>query len=399
MSSVSQAGADASYEGGAFHPELDKGRASGTVRLTAGAVHFTSAGGQVELPLAGLKIALGGASDRLIFFTHPNLPDTTIHTADHAILNHPVLAQRPELTAQVGRVRKKKLTAWAVMLVVVLVLVGGLVALVLCKDTLVKTAAKGVPVDWEVKLGDKLFEPMRLAKQFVNDPALDAQFKELTAPLLAGMQDTRYPLKFHIVEDPTLNAFAMPGGHVVVHSGLLLAAETPEEVAGVLAHEIAHVTQRHAFRSVISSAGLYTILQCFIGDASSLLATIANNSALLLDRKFSRDFEREADDTGWRYLLQSDIEPQGMIRFFKKMREEEQKLLQQIPGGATTSKALSVVSTHPATEERLQALDARWQQLSKKTGYRKFPLNYAGFKDTLRTKLHSALDQKDQKGN
>lgn len=394
MSSERPADGDARFEGGAFHPALDKGRAHGTVRLTAAGVHFESAGGQVELPLAGLKLALGGANDRLVFFTHPAQPDTTIHTADHSILKHPVLAQHPELAAQVGRARTKKRSAWVVLIAVLLVVAGSLVALVLSKDRLVTAAANSVPVDWEVKLGDKLFEQFRLTKRFINDPALDAQFNELTAPLVAGIQDSRYPLKFHITEDSTLNAFAMPGGHVVVHTGLLLAADTPEEVAGVLAHEIAHVTLRHSFRSVVSSAGLYTLLQFFIGDAGSLLATIANNSAFLLDRKFSRDFEREADDAGWRYLLQADIEPHGMIRFFKKMEAEEQKQLEQIPGGATAGKALSLASTHPATEERLRALDARWQQLAKKTGYRKMPLNYDAFKDSLRTQLHSAPDQK-----
>ena len=394
MSSEPRPGAEAQFEGGAFHPDLEKGRASGTVQLTAGGVRFESAGGRIELPLEGLKIALGGANDRLIFFTHPAQPEATIHTADHAILNQAVLAQNPELTVQVGRVRKKKRTARAVLFTVLLVLAGTVVALILCKDLLVTAAANGVPVDWEVKLGDKLFEQIRLTKQLVNEPALDTQFKELTAPLVTGIRDTRYPLKFHIIEEPALNAFAMPGGHVVVHTGLLLAADAPEEVAGVLAHEIAHVTERHAFRSVISSAGLYAILQFFIGDTSSLLATIANNSAFLLDRKYSRDFEREADDTGWRYLLQADIEPEGMVRFFKKMQEEEQKLLQQVPGGGSAEKALSLVSTHPATAERMRMLEGRWQQLAKKTGYRKFPLNYTEFKNSLCTKLHSAPDQK-----
>jgi len=304
----------AEFEGGAFHPHLEKGRASGTVRLTAAAVLFESPKGGFELPLEGLKVALGGANDRLLFFTHPSWPEATIHTADHAILAHPALAGQKAMAAQVGTVRRKKRVALAVLLSVVFVLAGAILGLILSKDLLVKAAANSIPVDWEVKLGDKLFDQVSHSKRLLREPALNTQFAELTTPLVKGIPDSRFPLEFHLIEDPTLNAFAMPGGHVVVHSGLLLAAKSPEEVAGVLAHEIAHVTKRHGFRSVLSSAGLYLLLQFFIGDASSLLATIADNSAFLLDRKFSRDFEREADDAGWNYLVQADIEPGGIDR-------------------------------------------------------------------------------------
>ena len=157
-----------------------------------------------------------------------------------------------------------------------------------------------------------------------------------TGLLVAGIGDDRYPLKFHIVEDASLNAFAMPGGNVVLHTGLLLAADSPEEVAGVLAHEIAHVTRRHGIRNIVSSAGLYLVMQMLVGDVSGAVAILTDNSALLLDRKFSRDFEREADEAGWDYLIRSDIEPSGMIRFFERVRQEDQKAV----GGELAQSAL-----------------------------------------------------------
>lgn len=389
VSSASPSDGDLQYQGGAFNPALAQGQASGAVRVTLAGILFESVKGSVDLPWEGLQLALGGANDRLLFFTHPSRPETVIHTADHTILHHPALAQREELRAQVGRVRTRKRTARAVALSVLLVLAGAVVALVLSKDRLVRAAANSVPVDWEVKLGDKLFGQVGSTKRLLESSELEAQFKEVTASLLKGIPEAGYPFRFHIVEDPTLNAFAMPGGHVVIHSGLLLAADSPEEIAGVLAHEVAHATRRHIFRSVISSAGLYAVLQYVIGDVSSLLATIADSSAFLLDRKFSRDFEREADDTGWDYLLRADIEPRGMIELFKKLQAEEEKRLQQSPiGGA--QKALTLVSTHPATDERVRVLEARWQRLPKQSGYRKIPLDYARFKNNLRARMHSA---------
>lgn len=388
--------------GGAFHPDLPNGRASGEVVLSAAAVHFKSDKGDFDLPAEGLKIELGGASDRLIFFSHPAHPKTTIHTADHGILDHPVILNNPAFAVQRARVRARKRMAWVALLGVVVGVLGIVVGIFLARDRMVRTAAQAVPVDWEIKAGDKLFEQIVATKRLVKDSALDAQLKLITDPLVAGIKDNRYPLKFHIVEDPTLNAFAMPGGNVVVHSGLLMAADSPEEVAGVLGHEIAHVTQRHSIRSVISSAGLFLVLQTMLGDVTSVAAVLANNSAFLLDRKFSRDFERDSDNQGWDYLIAANIKPEGMITFFTKMQEEEKRLREKMKEATSIdldTSALTVLSTHPATEERMKNLQAKWETLAKKAGYRNFDLNYAAFKDSLRAKLHSADKETDQKEN
>src|SRR6478736_8724090 len=403
MNLAEQAQQDRRVKGGAFHPDLSNGRASGDVHISSAAVHFDSDKGDFDLPAEGMKIELGGANDRLIFFSHPAHPQVTIHTADHSILDHPVLVNNPAFATQRKKVQVKKRLAWALLFGVAGSIVAVLLGLFVARDRMVRTAASAVPVDWEIKAGDKLYEQIIASKRVLKEPAIDAQLKQITDPLVAGIKDNRYPLKFHIVEDATLNAFAMPGGNVVIHSGLLMAAESPEEVAGVLGHEIAHVTQRHSIRSIISSAGLYLVLQSMIGDVSGIVAVLANNSAFLLDRKFSRDFEREADNHGWDYLLAADINPRGMIIFFQTMEAEEKRLREKVK--ETTSidvdpGAFEVLSTHPATQERQKNLQAKWDKLEKKTGYRTFDLNYATFKDSLRAKLHSTettATQKDPK--
>ncbi len=394
---------DRRVEGGAFHPDLPNGRASGELLISADAVHFESEKGDFDLPANGMKIELGGASDRLIFFSHPSHPKVVIHTSDHSVLNHPVLVNNPVFAAQRAKVRAKKRVAMFVLVGVVVGLTALLAGMFFSRGRMVKVAANAVPVDWEVKAGDKLFEQLMVSKKLVTDKALEAQLKLITDPLVAGIKDNRYPLKFHIIEDATLNAFAMPGGHVVLHSGLLMAADSPEEIAGVLGHEIAHVTQRHSIRSIISSAGLFLLVQTMLGDVTGIVAVLANNSAFLMDRKFSRDFERDADNNGWRYLLAADIKPEGMITFFKKMQEEEKRLQEKVKEATSidmSSASLEVLSTHPATEERMKNLQGKWDKLDKKNGYRTFDLNYAQFKDSLRSKLHlkeEAHPEKDKK--
>lgn len=387
-------------EGGAFHPDLPNGRASGEIMISFTAVQFKSDKGDFDLPADGLNIELGGANDRLIFFSHPAHPKVTIHTADHSILNHPMLGNNPALATQRKQVRARKRLAWALLFGVCGSVLALLLGLFLARDKMVRTAAQAVPVDWEIKAGDKLFEQVVATKRLVTDSNINAQLKRITEPLLAGIKDNRYPLKFHIVEDATLNAFAMPGGNVVIHSGLLMAADSPEEVAGVLGHEIAHVTQRHSIRSILSSAGLFLVVQTLVGDVSGIVAVLANNSAFLLDRKFSRDFERESDNHGWDYLLAADIKPQGMITFFSKMQAEEQRMrekLKDVTSIDVDPNSLELLSTHPATEDRMKNLQAKWDELEKKTGYRNFDLNYAAFKDSLRSKLHAAEKETDQK--
>jgi predicted Zn-dependent protease len=377
---------DRPFEAGAFHPRLPDGRAHGLVHLDHQGVRFESEKGEFALPLDGLKLELGGASDRLIFLSHAAHPEVTIHTSDHALLEHPVITQTPALARQRAAIGGRKQRAALVLFS----LVGAVVLLVagvfLARGWMVEMTAKAVPVDWEIKAGNALFEQVVRGKREIKDPALAPQLALITDPLVAGISDKNYPLTFHIIEDATLNAFAMPGGHVVLHTGLLLAAERPEEVAGVLGHEIAHVTRRHSIRNIISSAGLYLVLSALVGDASGIVAVLADNSAYLLDRKFSRDFEREADDTGWDYLVQSDIEPRGMITFFEKMQAEERRQREKSPMGGM-EQALEAISTHPATQERIDRLERKWRA-AKPSGYRIIPLNYTEFKASLRSKLH-----------
>lgn len=381
MTADSQSSRAGGYRAGAFHPELEGGNASGTLVLNASGVQFESPKGTVFLPMERLQVEIGGASDPVVFFKHPDFPKTTIHTKDQAVLKEPLLAGRRDIALQLRRDKRTKFTIATVLLGIFGIFVAAIVMLIASKDRIVTSITNSIPTDWEVKFGDRVFQQVMTGKREINDPELLRQLNVLTEPLLNGIKDSRYPFKFHIVEDPTLNAFAIPGGHVVLHTGLLLAADTPEEVAGVLAHEIAHVTQRHSFRSMVSSLGMSQLIQAFFGDSSGLLAVLANSSGFLMDRKFSRDYERDADDKGWEYLMRANIQPEGMIEFFRKLQAEEE----QSVGGAGT--ALSLISTHPATQERMDFLQEKWNKVQNKSGFHVFPIDFAGFKDDLRKQL------------
>ena len=321
---------------------------------------------RVSLPLSGLRIKLGGASDRLVFFEHDAYPEWSIYTSDLQVLKAPVLIAHPELTASIAQMRGRRRRNRALLIVVALLALALPVGLYFSMSGLTAAAARQVPVEWEQKLGQSAFAQYRLQHELLDDKETEAELKALTEPLTAAIRDARYPFEFHVVRDSDLNAFALPGGVVVINSGLIERADNASELLGVLAHEISHVTERHGVRNIISSAGIVLTAQVLIGDASGLLATIASAAPLLLNQSYSRDFERDADARGVALLMAANIDPHGMQKFFEKMIEHEKKMLSQVGNdkAADAMKSLSrFLSTHPATEERIE----RIQQLSRDT--------------------------------
>jgi predicted Zn-dependent protease len=212
-----------------------------------------------------------------------------------------------------------------------------------------------VPIKQEVALGDASFAAMKKQLQLRDDTQAATVLRELGARLTTG---SRYTYRFHLVQDKAINAFAMPGGIVVVHSGLLAATRTPEELAGVLAHEVQHVELRHSLRALLKQMGLSAVWALVSGD----LAGAAGGKAAqqMMGLKFSRDAEREADSAGFDALLRAGINPAGMPDFFATLDK----------AGAAPPELLS---THPASDARRKALAARLQAL----GSRRFePLPY-----------------------
>ena len=237
------------------------------------------------------------------------------------------------------------------------------------------------------------FKQVTLRSKLITDAAVQRQLELLAKPLLAVVPQERYAFKLHIIEDASLNAFALPGGNVAIHSGLILAADSPEEVLGVLGHELSHVTRQHGMRGIVQGLGLYATVSLFFGDVSGLAAILVNNAPFLLSQKFSRDFEREADEQGFRYLEAAKLNPRGMITFFEKMRREEEKLREQLPGGEVLD-ALNFLSTHPATPERTAHLEKLLAKSPRKDGFTAVDLNFKEFQQALRAKL--SLPEKEK---
>lgn len=354
----------AEFSAHAFHPSFPKGRASGSLRVYEhGLVFSPEQGGQgVTLPLHGLAMKLGGAGNRLVFFTHASQPQWQLYTADQALLKTPVLAGHPALAALGSTRRRQRALSWGALFGTLGAFLLALLGLWWSLDALSAAAARRIPVAWEEKLGASVIAQYKLGHEFLDEKTASQLLQPLTAPLATAQPEQKYTLRFYIVNDPTLNAFALPGGHMVIHSGLILKARRASELQGVLGHEIAHVTEQHGMRAVIRSTGLFVVAQALIGDASGLMAILADAGPLLLNQKYSRDFEREADAVGYATLKRARIDPRGMADFFRLVLEEEKKQMQKI-SDENARRALEAsrafLGTHPETPERIATLEQK----------------------------------------
>ena len=337
-------------------------RESGEINVNSYGITFKCESQKVEFPFHLLEITHGGNNRELIFFAHPNKAGLTFYTTQKAILNEPVFHEDPELKAQITVVKssRRKIvigTSFAFGIVIAII-----VSLFLLKDTFVEALAHKAPKEWEAEIGDKLFESIKIQYKFIHNDSLEREFLVAAKPLIDQVKKDGTKVEFFFIKDASINAFALPGGKVVIQTGLIDHAKSWEEVLGVVGHELAHVTRRHHLRGVINNLGLYVIVSSLIGDVNSAGGAVISAGGNLASLSNSRTFETEADETGMDYLIAAHIDPKGMISFFKTLQKES---------GKKTDDYTKFISTHPSTNDRIQHLN----ELLKNKKYYIKPVN------------------------
>lgn len=338
------------YEGIALHESFPKGRKSGTIEVNDVDILFKDEGKRIQyFPISKCVITQGGTGNRYVYFSHPEKDGWTFYTDDKSILKNPVFGRDQNHQKSVRKIKNNRRG----LKLAVQSFFGLIIALVILffvfRGRIVESVATSIPVTWEQEISGTMLETATAGKNIITDENILKELYKITDPLVAAVENKDFKFTFTIVEDPTLNAYALPGGAIVIHSGLILEADHVNEVAGVLAHEISHVTRRHHVRGMVDKLGFFMLLRALLGDVGGIGAELAVYGATIESLKYSRDYELEADESGWNLMLKANLNPTGMIDFFEKLQHEHGDM----PGVA------SFMSTHPATGDRIEILESK----------------------------------------
>lgn len=327
---------------GFYYDGRTAAREAVTLSLEGNRLRIRRADGSTMLwPLSLVRQTQGGYSTEQIRIEFGDDP------AEALLVNDPAFAAEIRAASPVAKraVRRQWKTShilgWsaaALAIVIALYVWGG--------PALASWAANRLPASWEVAMGESLAEHVVRDGRVCADADSVPELRAVLTRLIDAGPPSPYPFHVLVVRDTVVNAFAAPGGFVFLNSGLLKAAETPEELAGVLAHEIQHVTLRHSTRAILREVPLRVALGSVSGGSGieATASTVASIGAL----RYRRADEAEADREGMRLLQAAQIDASGMISFMRTLDEEH----------GDAPEFVMYLSSHPRTADRIAELEA-----------------------------------------
>jgi predicted Zn-dependent protease len=342
-----------------------------TVEVGTQEIHARGEGVDVRLPLDSMELSLGGTNRSQLVCRAPVRGEThELYLERSGLLAALVDEAPPWFTDRVRGLVGEHRRSWAVSRAAIAIALVAFVPIawvggwLLYEFTLV-----AIPPSVEQDLGGLIFE--QLEPEELVDPALQTLVEELVAKLLVARPDQPYAFEVVVVPDAEVNAFALPGGYLLVNTGLIAASESPEELAGILGHEISHVLARHSLRQALGNLGMLTLVGLLFDPGSALvqLSTVIS----LAELKFSRDHEAEADVMGVQLLHDAGVSPADTGKFFQRLSERPESL----PG------VVSFLSTHPADEARAAGLTALVADLPG-TSYQPIDVDWAAMRGLAR---------------
>lgn len=196
---------------------------------------------------------------------------------------------------------------------------------------------ENLPTSYDEELGEYVFDQMAEGLEIdsfetvlVNEYAQKIDF------------NTAYPIQIHVVKGDVVNAFALPGGHIVVYEGILKKMQHKEELAALLAHEVSHVNHRHSIKSIAKSLSSYLFLSIITSDVNGITSVLVSNADMFSSLTYSRSLEDEADTEGLKILYDNKIDQRGFVYLFETLGKEHEDGLE-----------IELISTHPLTKDRI----------------------------------------------
>ena len=340
------------FEGGVFHSELPNKRASATFEVDYDREMITATvngGREFTLDLDEVRLELAGATGKMLFIRSTK-NETILFSEDPALLK--VLSEtslRSDVEKVVAQRNKNNQMGWLLwggLLFGVVVVALGLFASI---QTISGRFVNFIPIEADVKLGAFVGESMDKEGPEVTKDVIVQPVQQMVDKLTANIEE-EWNFDVHVIDADIQNAYALPGGYIVVYTGLIADTERPEQLAGVLAHEISHVTQRHGMSRILEAAGVAIMVDLVLGNVEGIIAFGAEIFSASAVNAYSRDAETDADVEGLKLMVDARIDPTGMVEFFQIMEQEEDELTEMIP---------LWMRSHPEHEERIVVLQAQ----------------------------------------
>jgi len=267
--------------------------------------------------------------------------DWGLLVADAAAKGTLIATAPPVLAKPLGRWRRSVgLThgLWRAAIGAAALLALGAVLLWWQYDAAVAWTAARISPETERRMGVQMIQSVAADGRLIDAGTAHETIQALGTRLAQG---GRFEYRWYLVDDPRINAFALPGGFIVINTGLVNAAASADELAAVMAHELQHVEQRHSLQGLIHQLGWATLLTLTLGDASAVTSVLLLQAG---NTVFSRELETQADLAGVATLARHGVPPAAMAEFFKNIQA-------RIPDGP------SFLSSHPATGDRIAAIE------------------------------------------
>jgi Zn-dependent protease with chaperone function len=224
--------------------------------------------------------------------------------------------------------------------VFVILLIGGYFAIA---NIVPWVGLKIVSPTQEKIMGDKLFNA------FIDTRDIDSEKTRLVNEVATALALSKtYTIDVTVIKNKEVNAFALPGGKIVVYTGILKSMKSGDELAALLAHEVSHINKRHSLRSLLRSSAVAILISVALNDASGVASVLVENAETLRSLGYSRNLEREADAAGMQLLVDNNIDPIAMRNLMLRLQEAYGKAPDMI----------AFLSTHPATKERIDNANA-----------------------------------------
>ena len=362
-------------EGGIYHPEIPNKRASATFEVNVDKEEITvltSSEQTFTFDLDDAELDMAGATGKMLFIKFEG-GKITLFSESPALLD---ALRRTILERQVQQVMEAKKRSdrngwmlWGVLIAGVLIVGLGLFASI---QSLSSRLVGFIPIEADIKLGEYVGPTMDKDGPEVTDTAIVEPVQQIVTQITANIEE-EWNFDVHVIDADIQNAFALPGGYIVVYTGLIKDTERPEQLAGVLAHEIAHVTRRHGMARILEAAGVAIAVDMLLGNVEGMIAFGAEIFSASAVNAYSRDSETDADVEGLKLLVDAGIDPNGMVEFFQVMEQEEDELTEMMP---------LWMRSHPEHEQRILVLQAQIGALPVQT-YQPLEMDWGAVKSEL----------------